>query len=69
MLICVVIAADGLYKRDVFRKNDLSLTSEYQLTTIDRFPGSICCCNDQWRADEDHTSHKENIESILGRDL
>ena len=65
-----VIAADGLYKRDVFSEHPpSSAPPSNTLTQGPRISGPVRRCYRQWRADEDHERDQEDVESILEREL
>ena len=63
----VVIAADGLCKRDVFRKSPQQQWEEILSSSLIscRFSRSIRRRDYQWRADEDNRRHQEDLESLL----
>ena len=67
LLIAAVIAADGLYKRDVFREPRAFSLLEGVLMMDSRVPGSLCCGYDRWRADQNDRRHQEDVESVLER--
>lgn len=66
----LVIAADGLYKRDVFRMlNELSLFLCRKITDTCRLPRSLRCSHNQRRTDQDYDRQQTYIEPLLEREL
>ena len=64
----LVIAADGLYKRDVFRmfiRRHRQLINLVLILYSNRLPGPLCGGHYKWRTDEDDPAYQENVEPIL----
>jgi hypothetical protein len=66
-----VIAADGLYKRDVFSKYKSAQNKARQasISSKSRISGPLRGCDDRWRANTNDLRHQENIEPLLERGL
>ena len=68
-----VIAADGLYKRDVFRKwqaLQFADQTRRRLTMYPyRLPRPLCGRNDRRRTDEDNRRDQEDAQPVLEREL
>lgn len=64
----IVIAADGLYKRDVFSESLMFGKLEPALTEPEcRVSGSIRRCDNIRRTDQDNFSDQEDTQPILER--
>lgn len=63
-LTYTVIAADGLYKRDVFRES-LAYDFTHSLLNHDRFPRPVCSGYRQRRADQDDRCDQEDTKPLL----
>ncbi|KAF7447838.1 E3 ubiquitin-protein ligase [Pyrenophora tritici-repentis] len=61
-----IIAADGLYKRDVFRMYAHVTTARPGRSHKScRISGPLRRGHDQWRADAHHECHQEDAEPVL----